>query len=149
VLREETGVLPVPWTDETLPPLGLPLRLGARGGWSHPTTGYSVGLAAQVALTVADRFSDDPAPMLRGLQALHRRHAGPARFARRLNRLLFRALPPEARWTPLSRFYRLPRPVIERFYALSSTPLDQARVLLGRPPRGLSLRAAFSALQTV
>jgi lycopene beta-cyclase len=145
VLREEAGVLPIPWTDDSVPPLGWPLRLGARGGWFHPTTGYSLPLAVKVALAIAPQ----PAQALPALQALHRRHAPQARFARQLNRLLFRALPPEARWASLSRFYRLPQPLIERFYALEASPLDQARLLMGRPPRGISLRAAFSALQTV
>ena len=48
-------------------------------------------------------------------------------------------------WGVLSRFYGLPEPLIERFYAQSSSLTDRARILLGRPPRGFSLRRALSA----
>jgi lycopene beta-cyclase len=67
----------------------------------------------------------------------------------RLNRLFFRAVTPAERWRILSRFYRLPRQTIERFYALETTPGDRARLLCGRPPRGLSLKAALLATQPV
>jgi lycopene beta-cyclase len=145
-LREEVGSLGLPWTDDSLPPLGSPLRLGARGGWFHPTTGYSLPVALRVAQTLAEHGPRDAGP---ALAKLYREVQRQARFARRLNRLLFRAAAPEQRWQILSRFYRLPQPTIERFYNLSTTPADRLRILLGRPPRGISLRAAFSALQTV
>jgi len=32
------------------------------------------------------------------------------------------------------RFYQLPEPLIERFYAARSTPLDKMRILTGKPP---------------
>jgi lycopene beta-cyclase len=144
-LREEVGSLGLPWTDDSLPPLGSPLRLGARGGWFHPTTGYSLPVAVRVAQTLA---AHGPHQALPALAVLYRQVQRQARFARRLNRLLFRAAAPEQRWQILSRFYRLPQPSIERFYNLSTTPADRLRILLGRPPRGISLRAAFAALQT-
>ena len=34
----------------------------------------------------------------------------------------------------LERFYRLPEPLIERFYAGKSTLRDKVRLLAGRPP---------------
>jgi lycopene beta-cyclase len=145
-IREESGVLGLPWVDDTLPPLGSPLRLGARGGWFHPTTGYSLPLAVQVAQILA---AHGPALALPALGTLYQRVQQQARFSRRLNRLLFRAAAPDDRWRILSRFYRLPQPCIERFYRLASTRWDHARILLGRPPAGVSLRAAFAALQTV
>jgi len=67
------------------------------------------------------------------------------RFALRLNRMVFRWFRGEQRYRVLERFYRLPAPVIRRFYALELTALDRARILFGRPPRGLSLRAAMEA----
>lgn len=156
VVREEIGVLGIPWTDDGVPPLGAPIRLGARGGWFHPTTGYTVPSAVRVALTVATHAGGagsggtvDVTAILEGLARLRRERERQARFARRLNRLLFRAGAPGDRWMILSRFYRLPQACIERFFALSSTPADRARILFGRPPRGVSLRAAFAALQTV
>ncbi|HEY0706186.1 MAG TPA: lycopene beta-cyclase CrtY [Polyangia bacterium] len=158
VVREEAGVLGIPWTDDSLPPLGSPVRLGARGGWFHPTTGYTLPVATRVALTLAAKLvPNDSQPgsvidvpeALSSLARLYRQINSQSRFARRLNRLMFRAVAPEDRWGMLSRFYRLPQPCIERFFALESTPLDRTRILFGRPPRGVSLRAAFAALQTV
>jgi hypothetical protein len=37
----------------------------------------------------------------------------------------------------------LPEVSIRRFYALELTAWDRARILVGRPPRGLSLSAMF------
>jgi lycopene beta-cyclase len=146
IVREESGALPLPWSDDSLPPLGSPLRLGARGGWFHPTTGYSLPQAAQVAQVLATCDLGRAPAALATLFARVQRQAG---FARRLNRLLFRAGPADARWHIFSRFYRLPLPSIARFHRLETTAWDRARILLGRPPRGISLAAAFSALQTV
>jgi lycopene beta-cyclase len=67
-----------------------------------------------------------------------------ARFCRLLNWMLFRAYPPEQRYHVLERFYRLPEATVRRFYALELRLGDRARLLVGRPPAGLSLRAAFS-----
>jgi lycopene beta-cyclase len=146
VLREECGVLGIPLAEEGAPPLGSPVRLGARGGWLHPTTGYTLPVAVQVATTLAAHGPRDALP---ALMALHRRVREQAGFFCALNRLLFRAVSPELRWQVLSRFYRLPQGCIERFYALTTTGADRARILLGRPPRGISWPAAFAALQTV
>jgi lycopene beta-cyclase len=146
VLREEEGCLPLPLDGRVAPSLGSPLRLGYQGGWAHPTTGFSLPVAARVATTVARHGVGGAVRGLVALQAwLHRESA----FYIRLNRLLFRAVPPDERWRVLSRFYRLPRETIERFYALAATPADRVRVLWGRPPRGLSLRAALLATQAV
>jgi len=61
-----------------------------------------------------------------------------------LNRLLYRCFPPEQQWNVFERFYRLPDDLVARFYALSLTRADAARILVGRPPRGLSIRMALS-----
>jgi lycopene beta-cyclase len=61
---------------------------------------------------------------------------------------MFRAYPPPSRWNVLERFYReMPEDTIRRFYALDMTVGDRARLLLGRPPRGFSLRLAWAHLQ--
>ena len=58
---------------------------------------------------------------------------------------MFEAMPPEARWTALARFYRLPETTIARFYASRSTLWDRARVLIGRPPAGISWKLLLGA----
>jgi lycopene beta-cyclase len=136
VEQEEEGVLPIAlggdmnafWAGAAV------ARSGLRAGLFHPTTGYSLPDAVKLAETVAaaDDLSQE------GLLALTRRHAVQtwrARgFYRLLNRMLFKACAPEERWRVLQRFYRLPEPLIERFYAGDSTAADAARVLIGKPP---------------
>ena len=58
--------------------------------------------------------------------------------------MLFGAVPPDQRWNVFERFYRLPETTIGRFYAMDVTTVDRLRLLVGRPPRGISLRAALA-----
>jgi lycopene beta-cyclase len=132
--REECGVLPLPWSYEMAMP-AWPLVGGYAGGWFHPVTGYSFPIAARLAGVIAAHEAEDLV-----LEAHARAHARQLKFALRLNRMLFHWFAPERRYHVLERFYRLPEPVIRRFYALTTTSMDRARILLGRPPRGLSLR---------
>lgn len=139
--RREIGVLPLPITAAASddPAAGAPnvVSIGYRGGFFHPVTGYSLPLAARVATAVARtrRTEDVPA----AVAAIARDLRGQQRFGRLLNRLLFQAMPPGARWHALDRFYRLPDATIARFYASRNTLWDRLRVLAGRPPRGVSL----------
>ena len=141
IAREESAALPLP-AGATPPRASSPLLAGYAGGWFHPTTGYSFPVAARLALHVA---STTPETLFNEpFQALVREHARQLRYAFMLNRLLFQAVSEDARRNVLERFYKLPEPTIARFYALSTTGLDRARILCGRPPRGLSLSRAFT-----
>lgn len=136
-VREESGVLPLPWRYEMAMP-AWPLVGGYAGGWFHPVTGYSFPIAARLASLIAAHEADEllgPA-----LEAHARAHQRQLKFALRLNHMLFHWFAPERRYHVLERFYRLPEQVVRRFYALTTTPMDRARILIGRPPRGLSLR---------
>jgi lycopene beta-cyclase len=142
VAREESGVLPLPTRSWPAPPARGPLAAGYQGGWFHPVTGYSFPVALRLARYIAatdpdDLFGD-------GWRELVARHRSQTRFCVLLNRLLFAAFPPDQRWHALARFHHLPEDTIVRFYALRMTAADRARIVCGRPPRGLSLRAAFS-----
>jgi lycopene beta-cyclase len=112
VLREEAGVLPMPWADRRAGRAAGPLVAGYRGGWFHPGTGYSIPVAARLAEIIA---------------AL-------------LNRLQFQWYPPRARSAIYERFYRLPDSTIRNFYALRMNWYDRLRLVGGAPPPGLSLR---------
>lgn len=145
VMRRETGCLPLPtrmpnWEQ---PGAEAPLVAGYQGGWFHPLTGYSFPVAVRLAHAVGtaapERLRNEVWP------ALQREHGAQFRFAVLLNRLLFSAFAPEQRWGAIERFYRLPSPVVRRFYALSLTRGDRLRLLCGRPPRGFSLSRALSA----
>lgn len=131
VEREETGVLPLPLHGAPAR-ADAPLQAGYGGGWFHPVTGYSFPIAVRLADAIARGGEIEP---------LARAQTRQAQFAHRLNRMLFRWFPPDQRYRVLERFYRLPEPVVRRFYALELTAFDRARILIGRPPRGLSWSA--------
>jgi lycopene beta-cyclase len=138
VVREEHGVLPIAlaYDAETFwgkRPADVP-QAGMRAGLFHPTTGYSLPEAVRVANLVAAHWPIRSAP----LAALIREHAlqrsKDQGFYRLLNRMLFRAAEPSRRHLVLQRFYRLPQPLIERFYAGRTTAWDICRILVGKPP---------------
>lgn len=149
VLEEETGILPVLlggevsalWSGEE-PQVA---KLGLRGGFFHPTTGYSLPDAVRNAVLLAkQRDFSGPA-----LHALFRDRAAASwkerHFYQLLNRMLFRAAPPRQRYKVLEHFYRLPEPVIARFYAGQLTAFDKMRILTGRPP--VSVGKAIAAMR--
>lgn len=148
-LGSETGVLPVIaggdfaafQAEQATPGVAL---VGARGGFVHPLTSYSLPQAVETALAVTDAAHLPGRELAALLSARARQHWQATRFYRLLGRMLFGAARPEERWRIFERFHRLPQPLIERFYAARSTPLDRARVLCGRPP--VPVGRALSAL---
>lgn len=146
--REETGVLPVViggdfqayWRSTG----ANAAKAGMRAGLFHPTTGYSLPDAVRLASAIAKA----PDLSAEGLARLTRDHAARAwrsrGFYRLLDTMLFRAAEPEQRYRVLERFYRLPEPLIGRFYAGRSTFADKARILAGKPP--VPIRRALAAV---
>jgi lycopene beta-cyclase len=147
VARRERGVLPLPLTPPRRQAAEGPLLSGFQGGWFHPTTGYSFPTAVRLAEFIAAR----PLGALRGpeFERLERELARQQRYFCFLNRLMYGGFPKEERFNVLERFYRLPPDTIRRFYALDTTVGDRARVLCGRPPRGLSISHALSTASTL
>lgn len=141
IVRTERGVLPLPLTWRPVDRAQRPLVAGYRGGFFHPTTGYSLPQAARVAEQIAAQpLSARPSASFRAMVAHHDQQA---RFAVLLNRLLFRATLPQKRRDVLGRFHELPLTTVLRFYALRLTRLDRTRILCGRPPRGVSFARAL------
>ena len=135
VEKEEVGVLPVAMGgdfDAFWPAGDGQARIGLRGGFFHPTTGYSLPDAVRVALLIARQA--DFAGIAGVLRTEAKRLWRERGFYRLLDRMLFRAATPAERYKVLQHFYRLPTEVIERFYAGRSTLLDKVRILSGRPP---------------
>jgi len=139
VSREESGVLPMPWSG-----IGFgraihgPVPSGYAGGWFHPATGYSFPMAVRLALTVARQRPDEA---VRAATTLAGRLRARHRFARFLNFLLFRTVVPSERWQIFRRLYRdLPDAGMARFYAMEFTPSDAIRILVGWPPPLAPLR---------
>ena len=138
ILGSETGVLPV-ITGGDFAAFQRAQRIdgvgvaGARGGFAHPLTSYTLPFAVATALAIAAE-ADLPGDQLAAmLEARARRHWRATRFYRLLGAMLFGA-PPEERWRVFERFYRLDEGLVERFYAARSTLADRARILCGRPP---------------
>ncbi|QOY95875.1 lycopene beta-cyclase CrtY [Massilia sp. UMI-21] len=137
VEREEQGSLPIVlagdfdafWDDLH----GQPSS-GLRAGLFHPTTGYSLPHAVRLAEHIAGLDDLGAAPLFASIRAAARREWQDQRFFRLLNRMLFLAGRPEARWRVMQRFYGLPAPLIARFYAGRLGLGDKARLLSGKPP---------------
>jgi lycopene beta-cyclase len=126
----------MPYATRRSWPTGRPLVAGYAGGFLHPATGYSVPVATRLARLVVDSYPDGPTP--EAWDAFVGRQRRQYRYAAFLNRLLFTAYPPTERAHIFEWFYRLPSPLIERFYRMELTPADMARIFAGRPPRGFS-----------
>ncbi|MFT4025361.1 MAG: lycopene beta-cyclase CrtY [Novosphingobium sp.] len=138
-LTHETGVLPV-ITGGDFAAFQAAQRMpgvavaGARGGFVHPLTSYTLPFAARTALAIAADADLPGAQLAAMVEARARAHWRATRFYRRLGTMLFAAAEPEQRYRVFERFYRLPENLVERFYAARSTRLDRLRVLCGRPP---------------
>ncbi|MEO5706745.1 MAG: lycopene beta-cyclase CrtY [Alteraurantiacibacter sp.] len=149
ILGFETGVLPVITGGDPARYLaqvgtrGVALA-GARGLFVHPLTSYTLPFAVETALAVAadaDLSGDQLAAKLAARSRAHWRRTG---FYRLLGNMLFGGARPDQRVRIFERFYRLPQPLIERFYTARSTFTDKARVLIGKPP--VPLHKALAAL---
>ncbi|MBO9499751.1 MAG: lycopene beta-cyclase CrtY [Novosphingobium sp.] len=150
-LGEETGVLPVVdggnfggFTGEHHAP-GV-ARAGARGGFFHPLTSYSLPQAVEVALAIAHAPDLGGPALVALLEERAARHWSRTGFYRRLARMLFGGAVPGERWRIFERFYGLDKALIERFYAGRSSLADKLRILIGKPPvpLGKALGALFS-----
>ncbi|MEO6042081.1 MAG: lycopene beta-cyclase CrtY [Croceibacterium sp.] len=149
IVGEETGVLPVITggdfaefqAAQRTPGVAV---IGARGGLVHPLTSYTLPFAAETALAIAANADLPGAALAALIEERARAHWQATRFYRRLGAMLFGAARPDHRWRVFARFYRLPAPLIERFYAARSTLPDKARILCGRPP--VPLAGAIRAL---
>ena len=148
VLREEVGVLPIAlagdidayWAESE----GAAADAGMRAALFHPTTGYSSPDAARQAELIAALPRLTTAAARAALIDMSKTVWRDRSFYRLLNRMLFRAAEPGQRYRVLERFYRLPQPLIERFYAGEATLADKARILSGKPP--VPIRKALSCI---
>ena len=134
---------PATWRRSGTPPAACRARAW-RAGLFHPTTGYSLPDAVRAGRPAWPRLPDLSAPALfaRAARARARRSGAASGFFRLLNRMLFLAAPPAARWRVMQRFYGLPEPLIARFYAGRPTLADKARILIGPAARAAGRGAA-------
>ena len=146
-LRHEAGALPIIIGGDPArfwPAEDAVARIGLAGGFFHPITGYSFGMALRIAGELA-ALADWSGPALAAwTRARFLAHWRAGVFDRMLNRMMFRAAAPDQRWRVFSHFYRLPEATIARFYAGRLSATDRMRLLSGRPP--VPVLAAVGAL---
>ncbi len=150
VLREEEGVLPIALAGDAralwAAAGGVP-RAGLAAALFHPTTGYSLPEAARLADHLAAlplATFHDPARLFGAVRSHALRHWRANGFFRTLNRMLFLAAEPAQRRVVMERFYRLPAPLVARFYAGRLRTADKLRIVTGRPP--VPVRSALRAV---
>ncbi|MEM7666370.1 MAG: lycopene beta-cyclase CrtY [Pseudomonadota bacterium] len=138
-LGHEAGVLPVltggdfaAYQDEVRIP-GVVIA-GARGGFTHPLTSYTIPIAVENALAIAAEADLTGTQMAAMFEARARKHWRNTGYYRMLARFLFFAADPHKRVDIFQRFYGLREGLIERFYAARSPLRDRVRVLWGKPP---------------
>lgn len=135
--RQEHGVLPILLGGN--PQLFWPVsdrvaRLGLKGGFFHPVTGYSLPQAAANAIALAKLPDLDGASVANWTRSQFLDQWRQGGFYRLLNRMLFRAAKPADRVRVFTHFYRLKDPLVSRFYAGRLTLMDKVRILTGKPP---------------
>ena len=153
VIASETGILPVITGGDFaayLSAISIPgvAIAGARGGFTHPLTSYTVPIAVENARYIAKEIGKDTqisgaqfAPLIERRAKAHWRKT---RFYRMLGKMLFLAANPAQRDRIFALFYTRPQPLVERFYRAQSNWKDRLRILSGRPP--VSIRSAMKAL---
>jgi lycopene beta-cyclase len=156
VIDQEAGILPVvsggnfaaAQAEIAIPGVAL---AGARGGFSHPLTSYTLPFAADNALAIAQLIAKRPDLTGEELAAFcarrAKRHWRATGYYRMLSRMLFEAAEPDKRVVVFEHFYALRGRLVERFYAGRSTWPDRLRILSGKPPVAIprAIRALFSS----
>ena len=144
VIRVEKGILPITLAVDSklIEKRGLknkePIKIGMRGNFYHPVTGYSfpdsVRLASKISRTInsydKNKLVNLDLEIRKYKLLLYRRD----RYFRLLNRLLFKASSPSKRHLVLQRFYTLSESLIKRFYEGNLHKKDMLRILIGKPP---------------
>lgn len=137
LVREEQGNLPITlagdshafWRERHRQPCS-----GLRAGLFHATTGYSLPHAVMLADLIANQHHLQADALFTLIERYGKRVWCQQRFYRMLNRMLYLAGQPDARWQVMQRFYGLNAGLIARFYAGQLTFFDKARILTGKPP---------------
>lgn len=134
IVREEKGILPIPFT---VPELNLEQNVFKLQNIFHDTTGYSLPDAVRIASGIADTKLDNQSIRNFLSQYTSSRHVQ-RKFFTFLNRLMFQAAGNEERYRPLEFFYRSNETQIARFYRGEMSAFDRLKFFAGRPPVSLS-----------
>jgi len=132
LIRREKGVLPMMMATDRDDDSA---RIGLGGGFAVAATGFTLPMAVELADIIAQAIKDGGANAAKPAIADFRRsHIEREAYARRLNRMFFKAAEPLKRYIILQRFYGLATGLIRRFYRNDLTLRDKARILIGKPP---------------
>ena len=144
LIHREKGVLPITLAVDEAYGTSLEgeqteaVKLGMTGGYYHAVTGYSLPEAVKSANVVCDMIAQNSPDFGAAVlyEMAHHRvdHYHEENFLRLLNRMLFRAAKPDARYKVLERFYGLSEGIVERFYRNRLSKKDKLRILAGKPP---------------
>ena len=149
VVREETGLLPVTidgdfktfWDAQP----SETARAGGRAALFHGLTSYSLPDAVRFALYISSLGRLDGERLAEASRHYAEQHWRGGNYYRMLSKMLFRATPPDERYSIFQHFYRLPAPLLGRFYAGQSNWRDKLRILIGKPP--IPIKSALQALR--
>ena len=144
VIRVEKGILPIALSvdikliEKLETKYNEPIKIGMRGNFYHPVTGYSlpeaVRLADKVSAFINETNKNNSLEISSKIRKYKLHTYKRDKFFRLLNRLLFRAAVSSKRHFVLERFYTLSENLIKRFYSGNIYKKDMLRILIGKPP---------------
>ncbi|MEL6875661.1 MAG: lycopene cyclase family protein, partial [Pseudomonadota bacterium] len=148
VLSEEQGQLPVIyggdfeafWNDND----GPDARAGTRAALIQPITSYSLPMAVQSAIMIANMPDITQDSLDKALKNMATKHWKKGKFYRLLCAFMFKGADPEKRYLTLQHTYTKDENLLARFYAGKTTKRDQVALLTGKPP--IPIRRAIPLL---
>lgn len=130
IIRQEDGVLPLPYSFSHLENI----TSNSLAGLFHDVTGYSF----PDAIRLIELITREANPNIESISAIIAEYKearrGNRKYFQLLNRMMFKAAVPHHRYRVLEHFYKLPQPLIERFYRGEINTQDKFRILMGKPP---------------
>ncbi|MEP3227211.1 MAG: lycopene beta-cyclase CrtY [Parasphingorhabdus sp.] len=138
IMREECGKLPVLyggdfekfWDDND----GPDARAGARAALIQPITSYSLPMAVETAILIANLPELNQENLNQLLRNFATNHWKSGKFYRMLSAFMFKGADPALRYRTLQHTYAKDEELLARFYAGKSTKKDQLKLLTGKPP---------------
>lgn len=121
------------------------LDVGVRGGFFHPTTGYSLPIAANMVDYLLHSLTD-VTEIGQRYEVYKKNWQKQCAFFYKLNRMLYGAAVGDERRNIFKKFYKGNEDTIHRFYSGRLTTLDKVSILTGRPP--VSLAKAMKSLSS-
>jgi lycopene beta-cyclase len=132
IINREKGALPIilngnysSFIDKEIAMIGM------KGLLCHPTTGYSIPHAVQLAELITDELSKKGNDVTQKIKQYSIHSWKRDEFFRILNRMLFWACKPLDRYKIFQRFYTLPESLIAKFYSREYSFLEKLKMLIG------------------